>query len=211
MENKKETIKEVFVRVKDRILLINSSPFSELEAIRAEPSNVSWHKKKFVVPMMLAITVATFLGYLLALSIYNYSFVYIAIKAVSAFCESFFTLWVSSLILKELAVKLKSPVGYSNLFKLMTYSFSAFFAAEIVAGFLANYKTLGSFIKFLGLFGIFPFWIGCEMLLNISAKKRLELILVSLIVVLVVYFLISWSFGFALRAAHIAGMLNENP
>jgi len=203
-------LKKLFIRLKNRIFLVNSNPFTEWEVIKLEPESVSWHMKKFVLPMTLIIALATFFGYLLALSIYNYSIIYVAIKAVAAFCESFFTLWVSTLIIKELSVRLKSPVELTKLFKLFAYSFSAFYTAAIFAGILANYKTLGSFLKFLGLFGIFPFWIGCEMLLNISSEKRTRFILVSLVVILFVYFLINWSFGFALRTVHFAVMLNEN-
>lgn len=204
-------LKKHLIRLKDRIFLVNSTPFTEWDVINLEPDSVSWHMKKFVLPMTLIIALTTFFGYLLALSIYNYTIIYVAVKAVAAFCESFFTLWVSTLIIKELADKLKSPVALPKLFKLFAYSFSTFYLADAIAGILANYKTLGSFLKFLGLFGIFPFWIGCEMLLNISSEKRTRFILVSLVVILIVYFLINWSFGFALRTAHFAGMLNEKP
>jgi hypothetical protein len=204
-------LKKLFNRLRSRIFKINASPFSEWEVIIAEPEQVSWHMKNFVLPMTIAIAITTFLGYyLLALNIHNYILVYSAIKALASFCEAFFTLWVSALIIKELLVKLKVSVGFIKLFKLLAYSFSAFFTAAIISGFLSNYNTLGSFLKFLGLFGIFPFWIGCEIVLKLSPEKRARLILVSLAVILIVYFLINWSFGFALRAAHFAGMLNEN-
>ncbi len=202
-------LKKLFKQIRSRIYNINSNPYSEWEAINVEPNEVSWHLKNFIFPLTITISIATFLGYLLALNIYNYSIIYVAIKSLSAFCETFFTLWVSALIIKELAIKIKIEVQFSKLFKLLTYSFSAFFTAYIIAGILANYKTLGSFLIFLGIFGIFPFWIGCDLVLNISSIQRNRLLLVSLAVILIIYFLISWSFGFALRTAHIAGMLNE--
>jgi hypothetical protein len=74
---------------------------------------------------------------------------------------------------------------------------------------MANYPTLGSFLKFLGLYGIYPFLIGSEKMEIGDKKMRNKLLLLSLITVLITYLLISWSFGFALRSIHFAFLFNQ--
>jgi hypothetical protein len=184
------------------IYKINFNPTAEWEVIKSEPDSVESHMKKIVIPVVIAITLATFAGYLFASRIYNYSFIYSTIRAVAAFCESFFTLYVSFLLIFELCPKLGVVSGQNSLFKLMTYSFTTFWIASFLAGLLANYKTLDEFLRFIGLFGVYLFWIGSGTLLSFSEGKKDKFILISVAIVLAVYVLIHWSFGYALTAAH---------
>jgi hypothetical protein len=103
---------------------------------------------------------------------------------------------------------MKIIASNENIIKLLTYSFSAFWAMLFLAGLLANYKSLGSFFLFLSLYGIYPFWIGCDIMLDLRPDRKNKLILVTLLIALIVYLLIDWSFGFALRAIHLVGMMN---
>ena len=203
-------MKQKFFIIKNRIQQINLHPQTEWDVIIKEPDNAAWHLKQYVFPITLSIAVVTFVSYLLfAYNIYNYSFSYVCIKALALFCESFFTLYVSSLIINELCVKIGVETNYDKLFKLMAYSFTAFWVFSFIAGAMANYKTLGSFLKFMGIYGAYPFFIGSDKLLKVQSQNKLKFVSITLGVVLIVYILINWSFGFALRAAHIAGMLSE--
>ena len=208
--NKQDSMKQKFFVIKNRIQQINLHPQIEWDVINSEPDNTAWHLKQYVFPITLSIAVVTFVSYLLfAYNIYNYSFSYVCIKALASFCESFFTLYVSSLIVNELCVKIGVETNYNKLFKLMAYSFTAFWAFSFVAGAMSNYQTLSSFLKFMGIVGVYPFFIGSDKLMNIPAQNKMKFVSITLLVVLIVYVLINWSFGFALRAAHIAEMLSE--
>jgi hypothetical protein len=203
-------MKQKFYRIKNRIQQVNFNPQLEWNVINNEPNNTAWHLKQYVFPITLSITIATFVSYLLfAYNIYNYSFSYVCLKALASFCESFFSLYVSSLIVNELCVKIGVETNYEKLFKLMTYSFTAFWTFSFIAGILANYKTLGSFLKFMGIIGVYPFFIGSGKLMHVPENNKIKFVSVTLAIVLIVYLLINWSFGFALRAAHIAEMLTE--
>lgn len=192
----------VFNKIWSIIYRINFNPYSEWAAIKKEPDSIVWHIKKIVMPMTFAITIATFIGYLFASSEYNYSFVYVSIRSIASFCESFFSLYVSFLLIYELCPKLGIVSGQNSLFKLMTYSFTTFWMASFAAGLLANYKTLDDFLRFVGLFGVYLFWTGSGILLNFSPGKKNKFVLISLAIVLAVYFLIHWSFGYSLTVAH---------
>lgn len=203
-------MKEKFKIIFKRIQQINLHPQLEWDAVSNEPDSPAWHLKKFIFPVTLAVAAVTFISYLLfAYNIYNYSFAYVCVKTLASFCESFFSFYVSLLIMSELCSKLGVETNYEKLFKLMAYSFSAFWLFSFAAGAMANYKTLGSFMKFMGVVGVYPFFIGCDKILKVPAESKNKFVAVTLLIVLIVYLLINWSFGFALRATHIAGMLTE--
>jgi hypothetical protein len=201
-------MKKLFISILKRTREVNFRPASEWKIIKSETGLVAWHMKHYVLPISFAIAISTLLGYFLALNFYNYTFIYIVIKALSAFCEAFFPLYITDLIVQEICPKMNINIKNESLFKLLTYSFSAFWAMLFLAGILANYKSLGSFFIFMGLYGIFPFWVGSDILLELPPEKKNKLLAVSLLIAILVYLLIDWSFGFALRAAHLAGMMN---
>jgi hypothetical protein len=201
-------MKKLFISILRRIQEINIRPASEWEVIKSTPASISWHIKHYVLPISTTISIATLLGYFLALNFYNYTYIYIVIKALSAFCVSVFTLYVTFQLVRELCPRIGINVSNENLFKVLTYSFSAFWAMQFLAGLLANYKSLGSFLIFLGFYGIFTFWTGCDIVLELASDKKNKLLAISVSIAIVVYLLIDWPFGFALRAAHLAGMMN---
>lgn len=197
-------------KIVSRIRRLHSNPFAEWELIKAETGNIAWHMNKMVYPSCFLIALATFVGYFFTslYSIYSYSFLFVCLKAVAVFCEAYFTLLVSYLIIKEIPFKIKLKIEDKSLFVLMAYSFSTFWAASFIAGILADYKNLSIFLKFTGLYGVLIFWIGSDILLNIHSQQKSKFVYLALAIVLVVYFLIHWSFGFLLTAAHFPGILN---
>jgi hypothetical protein len=197
-------MKQKIKRIISRIRRLHSNPFTEWETIKAEPANVAWHMKTLVYPSCLLVSAATFIGYFFTslYSVYNYSFLFVVLKTIAIFCESYFSLIVSYLIIKELPYKMKLKIEDKNLFIIMAYSFTTFWTALFISGILADYKNLGTFLKFTGLYGIFLFRIGSDSMLKIPSAEKTKFIFVVTAIVLAVYFLINWSFGFALTAAH---------
>ena len=157
--------------------------------------------------MIFSIVVLTFLGYLLVVNIYSYSLIYVSIKSLAAFCKSFFTLYVTYLIIRELNQKFDFCKNPKELFKLFTYSFTAFWTALLLSGVFADYITLGKFFVFMGLYGIYPLWAGADVLLNIPARLKTKFILLTTVTALTVFLLINWSFGFALRIIYYSELL----
>ena len=198
------TLKKIWVI----IYRINFDPQTEWELLKSESSSVSYHMKKIVMPVTLCISIATFTGYFFASGIYGYTFVYVCIRTISAFCESFFPLYIAFLIIYEISPGMGLTAGRDNLFKLMTYSFSSFWLTSFIAGLLANYKTLDEFLKYLGLFGMYLFWTGAESLLTFENGRKIRFVLVSFGIILIIYSLIHWSFGYALTIAHFPEIFN---
>jgi len=200
-------MKSKIKKIWKRIWQINFQPYSEWEIINSEPNSKSLLLGEFIFPITITIALTTFAGNIFAMSTNNYTFLYVLIKTISVFCTSFFTFYVSTLLVYEINLKLGFLKDYRKIFILFTYSFSVFWTALIISGILADYKTLGSFLKFLGLIGIYPFWVGLDILLNIPIEKKNKFFILSLTIVVIVYFLIDWSFGLILRAVYFAGLL----
>jgi hypothetical protein len=191
-----------------RIIQVNLYPNSEWKTIISESCSSINLIKTFIFPFTSIIASITFLGYLLASGIYNYSVFYAIIKALSVFCVTFFTPVVASLIINEIITKLEYKPGVNKVLTLITYSLTAFWVGILFSGIIANYKMLASFVKFVGLFGIVPLWYGCDIFLGIPYAIKNKFVLISIGVTIVVLLLIDWSFGPLLRAAHFAEMLN---
>lgn len=200
-------MKTLIKKIWNRIYQVNINPYSEWKVIKEEPASISWHLKKIVVPIILVIVIVNFLGYLLLSDIYNYSLLYVSVKTLSAFCESFFTFHISYLIVRELNQKFTFFSNPEKLYKLYTYSFSAFWIALLLNGLFANYKTLGNFLIFLALYGIYPLWVGAGILQNIPSKLKSRLLLFTITFAITTYLLIDWSFGFALRIIYFSGLI----
>jgi hypothetical protein len=191
-----------------RIIQVNLNPVSEWKTIKEESCSSAYLVKSFVFPSTIFIAFITFLGYFLASGIYNYSVFYAIIKTLSVFCLTFFTPIVATLIINEIITKLGFKPGTNKLLSLITYSLTALWIGILISGIIANYKMLASFVKYIGLFGIIPFWYGCDLFIEVPVVLKNKFVLISLGVTIVVLLLIDWSFGPALRAAHFAEMLN---
>ena len=138
-------MKDKYIKIFRKLKFIYQHPVSCWNTLDQEPNSPAWYFKNLVTPFVLAITVVNFLGYLFfALAIQEYSILYALVKAVAVFCESFFTFYVSFLIIKELREKLKVEIDDNKLFKVMVYSITPLWSAILLSGFLANYATLSS-------------------------------------------------------------------
>ncbi|MGC8803518.1 MAG: hypothetical protein ACP5PS_07080, partial [Bacteroidales bacterium] len=140
------------------------SPSSAWDEILSTPNqSPGWHLKHFVAPAVALVIATHVLGYLvLAITVGNYSIPYVLIKVLAIFFDTFFTFYITVLIVTEWTKKLGWPVSYDQLIVLNSYSLSAFWLGKILSGLLANYPTLGSFFVFLGITGIYPFILGAE-------------------------------------------------
>jgi hypothetical protein len=193
-----------------RIIQINLNPNSEWKTIKTESCSSAYLIKSFIFPFTIIIALITFLGYLLASGFYNYSVYYAIIKSLSVFCLTFFTPIVASMIINEIISKLGFKPGANKVFTLITYSLTAFWIGVLISGMITNYRQLASFVKFVGLLGILPLWYGCDLFIGIPGILKNKFVLISIGVTIVVLLLINWSFGPALRAAHLAEMLNSS-
>ena len=194
----KQKYKWLYERVKN----INMHPAEEWEVIKSEPLHAGWHFHNFVFPFLLAIFITTFVGTFFAIY-HDFSLLYIIVKSFSIVFNCFLTLYVSTKLIEAISIKIHINVSIGLLYKAILYSMSAWWAFCTAAGILENYATLSSFLLFMGIIGIYPFWLACSTLLNIAEKDKPKFVAISFLVILIVTKLISWSFGFILQSLKI--------
>jgi hypothetical protein len=190
-----------FKALRNRIERINLHPDSEWEIIKNEPGYF-WHFKNTVFPLTGFVALATFVGNLFIMRIYDYSFAYVLVKSFVSFIISFFCMFVPALMINELNELFSIEKNSHKVFKLFIYSFTAFWVASIIAGIMANYNTLGKFIKLLGIYGVFPYWVGVSKVFGMNDNLKVRYVLVSLFIVLAVYILLNWSLGFFVKVVY---------
>ncbi|MCX7985495.1 MAG: hypothetical protein N2662_00960 [Bacteroidales bacterium] len=198
-------------RVVRQMLKMILSPVLGWDDILSQPSRtIGWHLKHFVFPVVGLVIASHLVGYMvLAITVGNYSIAYVLVKVVASFFDSFFTFYISTLLVYEWTKKLNWSVSYDQLFILNCYSLSAFWTGKILAGLLANYPTLGSFFVFLGISGIYPFILGAERTRLIEPARLTKLIAMNASVVILIYLIIQWVFDFPLKSLYYLHVFNR--
>jgi hypothetical protein len=195
-------MKQKYKWIYERVKKIITHPAEEWEVVKSEPMHAGWHFHNFVYPFLLAIFITTFIGTFFAIY-HDFSFLYIIVKSFSIVLNCFFTLYVSTKLIEAIAIKINVNISIELLYKSLLYSMSAWWTFCMAAGILENYATLSSFLLFLGIIGIYPFWVACGVVLNIAEKDKPKFVAISFLVILIVTKLISWSFGFILQSLKI--------
>lgn len=187
------------------------SPSSVWEEIFSTPTqSTGWHLKHFVVPVVILIVAAHLLGYLvLAITVGNYSVSYALVKVLATFFDTFFTFYITVLIMTVWTKKLGWSVSYDQLFVLNSYSLSAFWLGKILSGLLVNYPTLGSFFVFLGITGIYPYILGAERIQLLESRRLNRLIAMNVGTFVLLYLLIRWVFDFPLKTLYYIHIFNQ--
>jgi hypothetical protein len=203
--------RQIYIQTLRTIRKMILTPVTAWEELLADPPHSSgWHLKHFILPAVVLIIAAHLLGYLvLAITVGNYSVAYVAVKAIATFFDTFFTFYITVLIVTEWTRKLNWPIDYQHIFLLNSYSLSAFWVGKMLSGLLANYPTLGSFFVFLGITGIYPFIVGAEKL-NLAEPRRLNrIIAMNTGVFVLLYLFIRWVFNFPLRTLYYLHTFNQ--
>lgn len=178
--------------------------------IFAEPQEMRWHMQNYVLPAMGVLAIAILAGYTFcAITIGNYSFIYCLFKAIEVVVASFFSLYVSSLLVYEISIRKIAQIDYDKLFILMLYSLAFFWVATAIAGILANYPTLGSFFMFLGIYGMYPFYRGAKMAAIADPLTIMKIMLLAFACIVITYLAIHWSFSFILKPLHYSHALQQ--
>jgi hypothetical protein len=165
--------------------------------------------QQYTIPASLVVGFITLLGYFLVMRSNNYTFAFIITKGIAQALISFFTMFVSTLIIVELNKYFETPKEAPKVGISVIYSLAPFYTASAFAGFMSNYKTLGSFLKVIGLFyGGYIFYIASKKIINTPAHKRSNYACVALIVFLFVYFMLNWSLGYITRMVFYASQLS---
>ena len=95
--------------------------------------------------------------------------------------------YISATLINAFSEQFGSSKDLNRTFSLVAYSFTPM----CVAGILYIYSPLASLVQYVGLYGLYPLYIGIEPQLKPAENKKILCFIISLIVVIVVWVILS--------------------
>ncbi len=168
-------------------------PVDEWQVIKNEASDKKQVIMNYALPVIAVVAIASLIG---GFIFTRFSVSYQILIAVRAFIVPFAGLYISAILINELAPSFGSKKDINAAFKLVIYSFTASFLASIVTGLI----PLLFFVGIFGLYSIYLLWVGITPMMETPENKKVGYVIVSALIIIVVYFIISLILGFILSS-----------
>ena len=183
----------IFTRAKNILI----QPATEWEVVKGETSDKNAVLKDYALPLIILVTIASFLG---GLIFTRFGLIgYVVTKAVIAFIVAFLGIYISAIVINELASSFGSKKDTNAAFKLVIYSFTPVFIAQIVANLIPPLF----FVAIFGLYMIYLLWMGLGSLMETPEDKKVGYVVVSALLIFVIYALLTFFLGLILTTIFI--------
>lgn len=193
----------------ERVKNIITSPNKEWDVIAAETPDTGKIITGYVLPLAGAAALAAFIGYGFISTRYlggiNWGIYY----AVSALVVAIVGVFLSAFVIDALAPSFGSEKNMGRSIQLVAYSYTPAW----VGGLLAIIPVLGIIGGLFGLYGLYLLYLGMPKLKKTPADKHVGYFVVSLLVIIVVYFIIGYIMSWILLPAmglSYGGSININ-
>jgi hypothetical protein len=175
----------------ERVKAILLTPQTEWPVIAREPGDVSVLFTRYVAILALIPALASFIGMFLVGS--YVPFFSGLVSAIVSYLMTFVLVYVVALIVDALAPTFDAQKNFPNALKLTVYSFTPFW----LAGIFSLVPGL-SYLRILGLYGIYLAWIGLPPLMLAPRDKALPyvatVVICAVILVIVTALIIGRAF-----------------
>lgn len=161
----------VFNRVRN--LIVN--PKAEWAVIQTESLSKDAVVKTYAVPLILIMAACSIVGSIITVSNLGYAI----LKALGIFGFTYIGIFVSARIIHELTTSFNSKKDLDTTFRLVVYSFTAYF---IISALVNLWPPLGM-LNVFGLFSLYLFWVGTPILLETPEDNRVGFVVVSALVI----------------------------
>jgi len=162
------------------------SPVKEWDVIATEQPDTGKIITGYVLPLAGAAALAAFIGYSFLASRYfggiNWGIYY----AVSVLVGAIAGVFISAFVIDALAPSFESEKNMGRSVQLVAYSYTAGW----VGGLLAIIPAIAFLGALAGLYGFYLLYIGMPKLKKTPADKHVGYFVVSLLVMIVVYFIV---------------------
>lgn len=183
----------IFIRAKNILV----QPATEWEVVKGETSDKNAVLKDYALPLIILIAIASFLG---GLIFTRFGLpIYVVTKAVIAFIVAFLGIYISAIVINELASSFGSKKDTNAAFKLVIYSFTPVFIAQIVANLIPPLF----FVAIFGLYMIYLLWMGLGTMMGTPEDKKVGYVVVSALLIFVIYALLTFFLGLILTTIFV--------
>ena len=161
----------VFNRARNLIV----GPKAEWNVIQTELLGKDAIVKGYAVPLIMIMALCSIVGSIITVSNIGYAI----IKALGIFGFTYAGMYISAIIINELTTSFNSKKDLDTTFKLVVYSFTAYF---IISALVFLWPPLGMLYVF-GLFSVYLFWEGTTILLGTPEDNKVGFVVVSALVI----------------------------
>jgi len=194
----KSTVMNLFDRAKNIII----TPNKEWDVISIETPDTRKVITGYVLPLAGLAALAAFIGYgLIGINILGFHYIGMnwgIYYAVSILINAVVSVFVCSFVIDALAPSFGSEKNMGRSVQLVAYSYTPFW----VGGLLSILPVLSWVGSLFGLYGLYLLYIGMPKMKKTPADKLTGYFIVSLLVIIAVYFVIGLILG-SLRGAFV--------
>jgi len=175
----------------DRAKNIIISPVKEWDVIALETPDTGKIITGYVLPLAGAAALAAFIGYAFIGIDYGFGVRITGINwglymAISVIIGAFISVFVGAAVIDALAPSFGSEKNMGRSVQLVAYSYTPAW----VGGLLAIFPPLSLIGSLLSIYGLYLLYIGMPKIKKTPADKQIGYFVVSLIVLIVIYFVI---------------------
>jgi hypothetical protein len=169
----------------ERAKKIITSPKDEWVVIDQENTSITDLIIKYLIPLALIPAIASFIGFWIFYKFGSFSF---GIKYAVIYLITYIGgALLAAYIIDALAPSFASTKDFRKAFQLVVYSYTPMMVASIVLIF----PSLGILVLIAGLYSLYLLFIGLKPMMKTPDDKTAVYFIVSLVVLIVVYFVIS--------------------
>lgn len=183
------TIKQVGERTRRLIL----QPESEWSLIGKEQTTQRQVWQEYVRPLIVWMVLLSLLGALFFHAGYGINFSYLLASTFYNFTVVFGTVYLSSLLIREITPNYILTENKNQAVKLVLYSSSAFILSSSFSA-LLNIPPLNSLLTLCGVYSFYLFWLGIPGMLGMSRERRNRFAVVSILIILGIYLSLQFLF-----------------
>ena len=166
------------------------NPKSEWDVAKENTSTAQEHVVSYVLPLALISAVAIFIGVgLIGYSVLGYRVQSVSgglTQAIMSLVSIVVGVYLSGFVIHKLAPTFDTTVSLDRAVKLVGFSYTAI----LLAGILNIFPPLAVFTFLGGLYSLYILYLGFKPMTNVSEEKSMSYFLVSLLVIVAVYFIL---------------------
>lgn len=167
----------------DRAKNIIMTPKTEWPVIAGEEPAMGQIITAYVIPLALISTIASIVGF----GIFGRSFSWGIAMGLVQLVTAVVGVYVTAFVIDFLAPNFGSQKNIGRSVQLVAYSFTPVW----VAGVFYIVPALGILVLIAGLYGLYLLYLGLPVLMNTPQDKTIGYLVVSIIVIILVYWVIS--------------------
>ncbi len=166
------------------------NPKLEWEVAKEDTTTAQQHIMTYVLPLALISAVAIFIGVgLIGYRVLGYRVQSVSgglTQAIMSLASILIGVFLSGFVIHKLAPTFNTSVSLDKAVKLVGFSYTAM----LLAGVLNIFPPLAFFTFLGGVYSLYILYLGFKPMTNVSEEKSMSYFLVSLLVIVAVYFII---------------------